>query len=145
MKKLIPLLGFLVIINVFFNLLSCSKDDSDIVSYDYSEWAYVTEADSVIYAKTRTAYLADPANAGSVNSKIMQFLSAPYAVRTKAVGNGMNYQFACREDYVVTVYKGIGDEIGKVMEIEVGCDDQGSPRPPIPPLPEPRKRDTIPY
>ena len=66
------------------------------------------------------------------------FKGIQYAKRTKAVENGMNYQFACRDKYVVTVYKGDGDGIGKVIAVavEVGVDTWV-------PLPPPVKRDTI--
>lgn len=104
----------------------------------------MTEADSVIYARARTAYLDDPANEGSADFMIMQFLSQnPHAVRTEAVEKGMNYHFACR-DYIVTVYKGNGDDIGKVIEIVAQNDAEGLPfPPPIPP--DPRIRDTLIY
>ncbi len=136
-----PILLFVILVAIIasVNLVSCHKYEKE--SDGYSEWMVMTEIDSVIYAKARTAYLANPANAGSANFMIMQFLSHnPFAVRTEAVDKGKNYQFACTEEYSVTVYKGNGDEVGKVIEIEVGY-DQGAP----PPLPPPRKRDTIPY
>ncbi len=141
-----PILLFVVLVAIIAlsNLVSCHKYEKE--SDDYSEWREVTEIDSVIYAKARTAYLEDPANAGSANFKIMQFLSCnPFAVRTKAVDNGKNYHFACTEEYSVTVYKGIGDEVGKVIEIEVGYDQGTPPPPPIPPLPPPVKHDTVLY
>ena len=72
------------------------------------------------------------------------FKGIQYAKRTKAVENGMNYQFACFDNYVVTVYKGTGDKVGKVIEILVGGYDNDTPFPgPIPP--NPRKRDTLIY
>ena len=119
MKKLILCFGFLAIISVSVNLSSCSKDDEEVSEFtnDYSNWMQLTEADSVIYAQAREAYLNDPANANSADYKIMQFLSDPYAVRTKAE-NGMNYQFACR-DCVVTVFMGNGEYVGKVTAIEM--------------------------
>ena len=143
MKKLILLFGLLVAISVSFNLASCSKDESDIENYDYSTWADLTDADSVIYAKARAAYLEDPANKGKAEYMVIQFLSQnPFAVRTKAVENGTNYQFACFDNYVVTVYKGTSDKVGKVIEIMEGSlvGDGGFPGP-IPP--NPKKRDTI--
>lgn len=99
----------------------------------------MTEIDSVIYAKARAAYLDDPANATAPEYEMMKSLSEPYAVRTKAVENGMNYQFAftiC----VVTICKSDGDEVGKVIEIQ-GYSDYGTPSPPT----YPQRRDTIPY
>ena len=120
----------LVAIIASFNFISCHKYEPE--NDGYSAWTELTEADSVIYAKARAAFLDDPANASSADFKIMQFLSNPYAVRTKAVENGMNYQFACRDKYVVTVYKGDGDGIGKVIAVEVGNDTYG-----------PIQRDTI--
>ena len=93
----------------------------------------------------RVAYLEDSANEGTVEYVIMQFLSHnPYAVRTKAVENGTNYQFACKDGYAVTVYKGTGDKVGKVIEIMEGSlvGNDGFPAP-IPP--NPRKRDTLIY
>ncbi len=136
--KSILLFVLLVAIIASFNFISCQKDEPE--SGDYSEWMEMTEADSVIYAKARAAYLEDLTNASAANYKIMQLLSHnPDAVRTKAVENGKNYQFACRE-YVVTVYKGNGDEVGKVIEIEAGYDQL-----PHPYIPEPRKHDTILY
>lgn len=133
--KSILLFVALVAIIASFNFVSCNKYESE--SDGYSAWTEVTEADSVIFAKARTAFLNDPANAGSADFMIMQLLSNPYAVRTMAVENGMNYQFACKDEYVVTVYKGNGDGIGKVIAVEAGVDDGYIPIPP------PRKRDTI--
>ena len=83
-------------------------------------------------------YLNDPANATAPEYEMMKSLSEPYAVRTKAEGNCMNYQFAftiC----VVTIHKSDGDEVGKVIEIQ-GASDYGTPTPP-----KPQRRDTIPY
>lgn len=137
--KSILLFVVLVAIIASFSLVSCHKDEPE--KDDYSEWTETTEADSVIYAKARVAYLEDPANEGSADYVIMQFLSHnPYAVRTKAVENGMNYQFACFDNYVVTVYKGTGDKVGKVIEIIEGYDAIPGPIPP-----KPRKRDTLIY
>ena len=138
--KSILLFVLLVAIIASFNFISCHKYEPE--NDDYSEWAETTEADSVIYAKARVAYLEDPANEGLADYVIMQFLSHnPYAVRTKAVENGTNYQFACFDEFVVTVYKGTGDKVGKVIEIMEGSLD-GFPAP-IPP--NPRKRDTLIY
>ena len=114
-------------------LAGCGKE-----SDDYSEWMVMTEIDSVIYAKARAAYLDDPANATAPEYEMMKSLSEPYAVRTKAVENGMNYQFAFTI-YVVTICKSDGDEVGKVIEIQ-GYSDYGMPTPP-----KPQGRDTIPY
>lgn len=134
-NKSILLFILLVAIIASLNFVSCHKHVSD----DYSEWTETTEADSVIYAKARVAYLDDPANEGSADYMIMQFLSHnPYAVRTKAVENGTNYQFACFDEFVVTVYKGTGDKVGKVIEIMVGYDSFPGPIPP-----DPKKRDTL--
>ena len=138
-NKSILLFVLLLAIFVASNFISCHKfvPEND----DYSEWWEMTEEDSVIYAKARVAYLDDPANEGTDEFTIIQFLSRnPYAVRTKAVESGTNYQFAWRDMFVVTVYKGTGDKVGKVIEIMGG--DDASPGP-IPP--NPRKRDTIPY
>lgn len=52
----------------------------------------------------------------------------------------MNYQFACRDGYAVTVYKGTGDKVGKVIKVEEGSDSFPAPIPP-----DPRKRDTLIY
>ena len=123
--KSILLFVLLVAIIASFNFISCHKYEPE--NDGYSAWTELTEADSVIYAKARAAFLDDPANASSADFKIMQLLSNPYAVRTKAVENGMNYQFACRDKYVVTVYKGDGDGIGKVIAVEVGNDTYGPP------------------
>lgn len=123
--KSILLFVLLVAIIASFSLVSCHKDEP--VGDVYSEWMDMTAADSVIYARARTSYLEDPANKGTADFMIMQFLShKPDAVRTKAVEKGRNYQFACG-DYVVTVYKGDGDGIGKVIAVEVGNDTYGPP------------------
>lgn len=149
MKKSFLVLGFLAIISISFNLGSCNKDEN-IVSHAYSAWTEkMTDADSVIYAKARAAYLNYPANDDSTYCKFMSLPQNPYAVRTKEVEDGIVYQFACR-DYIVTVYMGNGAEVGKVIEIEVGYDHiiplNSIPTflpGPIPP--DPRKRDTIIY
>lgn len=121
MKKLILFFALIVVVTISFNLVSCNKDDSEIENYGYSVWADLTDADSVIYAKARAAYLEDPANKGKAEYMVIQFLSQnPFAVRTKAVENGTNYQFACLDNYVVTVYKGTSDKVGKVIAVEVG-------------------------
>lgn len=123
MKKNRYLFVLMLAIIASFSFVSCSENETETESEEYSEWAQAREADFVIYAKAREAYLDDPANASSKNFMIMRFLSGnPYAVRTKAVKNGKNYQFAFN-DYVVTVCKGNGDEIGKVIEVEVGFDE----------------------
>ena len=142
-NKSILLFVLLLAIFVASNFISCRKyvPEND----GYSVWYEMTEVDSVIYAKARVAYLEDSANEGTVEYVIMQFLSqSPYAVRTKAVEKGLNYQFACRDLYVVTVYKGTGDKVGKVIEIMEGSlvGNDGFPAP-IPP--KPRKRDTLIY
>ena len=95
-------------------------------------------ADLDVFAKARAAYLDDPANVTAPEYEMMKSISEPYAVRTKAEGNGMNYQFAftiC----VVTICKSDGDEVGKVIEIQ-SIGDYGTPLPP-----KPQGRDTIPY
>lgn len=135
------ILLFVLLLAIFSvsNFISCHKyvPEND----GYSKWTEMTEVDSVIYAKARAVYLEDPANEGTVEYVIMQFLSHnPYAVRTKAVENGTNYQFACLDNYVVTVYKGTGDKVGKVIEIEEGSNVDGGPI-----QPAPRKRDTLIY
>lgn len=123
----------LVAIIASFNFVSCHKYEPE--NDDYSAWTELTEADFVIYAEARTAFLNDPANAGSVEYMIMQFLtSKPYSVRTQAVENGKNYQFTVTDGYVVTVYKGNGDGVGKVIAVEV-VNDTSLP-------PHPVKRDT---
>ena len=117
------------------NLTPYHKNDPD--NDGYSDWTEVTEADLDVFAKARAAYLDDPANAAAPEYEMMKSLSEPYAVRTKAVENGMNYQFAftiC----VVTICKSDGDEVGKVIEIQ-GASDYGKPTPP-----KPQGRDTIP-
>lgn len=134
--KSILLFVLLAAIIVSVNIVSCHKYEKE--SDDYSEWMVMTEIDSVIYAKARAAYLDDPANATAPEYEMMKSLSEPYAVRTKAVENGMNYQFAftiC----VVTICKSDGDEVGKVIEIQ-GASDYVTPTPP-----KPQGRDTIPY
>ena len=134
--KSILLFVLLVAIVASFNLVSCHKYEPE--DDGYSDWAEVTEADLDVFAKARAAYLDDPVNATAPEYEMMKSHSEPYAVRTKAVENGMNYQFAftiC----VVTIYKGDGDEVGKVIEIQ-GASDGG------PGLPTyPQRRDTIPY
>lgn len=130
------ILLFVLLLAIFSvsNFISCHKyvPEND----GYSVWWEMTEVDSVIYAKARAAYLEDPENKGKAEYMIIQFLSQnPLAVRTKAVENGMNYQFACFDNYVVTVYKGTGDKVGKVIEIEEVSNVDGFPC----------KRDTIPY
>ena len=118
------------------NIISCHKYEPE--DDGYSDWTEVTEADLDVFAKARAAYLDDPANATAPEYEMMKSLSEPYAVRTKAVENGMNYQFAftiC----VVTICKSGGDEVGKVIEIQ-GASDYGTPTPP-----KPQGRDTIPY
>lgn len=123
----------LVAIIASFNFVSCHKYEPE--NDGYSAWTELTEADFVIYAEARTAFLNDPANAGSVEYMIMQFLtSKPYSVRTQAVENGKNYQFTVTDGYVVTVYKGNGDGVGKVIAVEV-VNDTSLP-------PHPVKRDT---
>ncbi len=143
MKHKSILLFFLLAATIAsFNLVSCRTNEPD--NDGYSEWAVLTEADSVIYAKARTAYLDDPANVVSGDYAIIMFLSHnPCYVRTREVpnGSGRNYQFLCTDDYVVTVFKAYGEDIGKVTEILVSGSD-GYPAP-VPPAP--RKRDTIPY
>ena len=139
-NKSILLFILLMAIFVASNVISCRKyvPEND----GYSVWYEMTEVDSVIYAKARAAYLEDPENKGKAEYMIMQFLSHnPHAVRTKAVENGMNYQFACRDSYAVTVYKGTGDKVGKVIEINGGYDASR----PTPPAPNPQKRDTLIY
>lgn len=136
--KSILLFVLLAAIIVSVNIVSCHKYEKE--SDDYSEWMVMTEIDSVIYAKARAAYLDDPANATAPEYEMMKSLSEPYAVRTKAVENGMNYQFAftiC----VVTICKSDGDEVGKVIEIQ-GYSDYPTPAPPTYPQ---QRRDTIPY
>ena len=126
----------LVAIVASFSLISCHKNDPE--NDGYSDWVEVTEADLDVFAKARAAYLDDPANATTPEYEMMKSLSEPFALRTKAVENGMNYQFAftiC----VVTIYKGDGDKIGKVIEIQ-GASEYGTPDPP-----KPQRRDTIPY
>ena len=125
----------MVAIVASFNLVSCHKNDPE--NDGYSDWTEVTETDLDVFAKARAAYLDDPANATASEYEMMKSLSEPYAVRTKAEGNCMNYQFAftiC----VVTIHKSDGDEVGKVIEIQ-GASDDGPAPPPIP------RRDTIPY
>ena len=96
--KSILLFVVLVAIIASFNFISCHKYQPE--NDGYSEWMVTTEADSVIYAKARTSFLDDPANASSADFMIMQFLSQkPDAVRTMAMENGMNYQFACQAGY----------------------------------------------
>ena len=102
----------------------------------------MTEADLDVFAKARAAYLDDPANATASEYETMKTLSEPYAVRTKAVENGMNYQFAFTI-YVVTIHKIDGDEVGKVIEIQ--GDSYGGPGLPTSPTPTPQKRDTTLY
>ena len=134
--KLILLFVLLVAIVASFNLVSCHKYEPE--DDGYSDWTEVTEADLDVFAKARVAYLDDPANVTAPEYEMMKSLSEPYAVRTKAEGNGMNYQFAftiC----VVTICKSDGDEVGKVIEIQ-GASDYGKPVPPTP-----QGRDTIPY
>lgn len=135
--KSILLFVLLVAIVASFSLISCHKNDPE--NDGYSDWTEVTVADLDVFAKARAAYLDDPANAADPEYEMMKSLSEPYAVRTKAVENGMNYQFAftiC----VVTIHKSDGDEVGKVIEIQ-GASDYGTPVPPTPP----GRRDTIPY
>ena len=132
--KSILLFVLLVAIVASFNLVSCHKNAPE--NDGYSDWTKVTEADLDVFAKARAAYLDNPANATASEQEMMKSLSEPYAVRTKAVENGMNYQFAftiC----VVTICKSGGDEVGKVIEIQEAS-DYGAPVPPTP-----QKRDTI--
>ena len=134
--KSILLFVLLVAIVASFSLISCHKNDPE--NDGYSDWTEVTKAGLDVFAKARAAYLDDPANATASEYEMMKSLSEPYAVRTKAVGNCMNYQFAftiC----VVTIHKSDGDEVGKVIEIQ-GASDYGTPIPP-----KPQGRDTIPY
>ncbi len=133
--KSILLFVLLVAIVASFSLISCHKNDPE--NDVYSDWTEVTEADLDVFAKARAAYLDEPANVTAPEYEMMKSLSEPYALRTKAVENGMNYQFAftiC----VVTIHKSDGDEVGKVIEIQ-GASDSG----PVPPGPP--RRDTIPY
>ena len=133
--KSIFLFVLLVAIVASFNIISCHKYEPE--DDGYSDWTEVTEADLDVFAKARAAYLDDPANATASEYEMMKSLSEPYALRTKAVENGMNYQFAftiC----VVTIHKSGGDEVGKVIEIQ-GASDYGTPPP------TPQKRDTIIY
>lgn len=147
MRKLVLLVGFMIITSAYFNLTSCSKDEDEdeetgIVSHEYSDWMEMTETDSVLYAKARAAFLDDPANAKSPHYLLLKSLSGnPYAVRTQiaATREGINYQFAFPE-IVVTVYIGNDDEVGKVIMIEAGLDLFPGPIPP-----DPRKRDTLIY
>ena len=135
--KSIFLFVLLVAIVASFSLISCHKNDPE--NDGYSDWTEVTVADLDVFAKARAAYLDDPANATAHEYEMMKSLSEPYAVRTKAVENGMDYQFAftiC----VVTIYKSDGDEVGKVIEIQ-GASDGGPGLPPPPPTPI--KRDTL--
>ena len=128
----------LVAIVASFSFISCHKNDPE--NDGYSDWTEVIEADLDVFAKARAAYLDDPANATAPEYEMMKSLSEPYAVRTKAVENGMNYQFAftiC----AVTIHKSDGDEVGKVIEIQGASD--GGPGPGLPPPPTPVKRDTL--
>ena len=127
----------LVAIVASFNLVSCHKYEQE--DDGYSDWTEVTEADLDVFTKARVAYLDDPANVTAPEYEMMKSLSEPYAVRTKAEGNGMNYQFAFTIR-VVTICKSDGDEVGKVIEIQVAS-DYGTPGPPT----YPQRRDTIPY
>ena len=135
--KSVLFLVLLVAIVASFNLVSCHKYEPE--DDGYSDWTEVTEADLDVFAKARAAYLDDPANATAPEYEMMKSLSGPYAVRTKAEGNCMNYRFAftiC----VVTIHKSGGNEVGKVIEIQ-GASDYGTPGPPL----LPGRRDTIPY
>ena len=126
----------LVAIVASFNLISCHKYEPE--DDGYSDWTEVTEADLDVFAKARVAYLDDPANVTAPEYEMMKSISEPYAVRKKAVENGMNYKFAftiC----VVTICKSDGDEAGKVIEIQEAS-DYGTPGPPPP---TPVKRDTL--
>ena len=134
--KSILLFVLLVSIVASFSFISCHKNDPE--NDGYSVWTEVTEADLDVFAKARAAYLDDPANVTAPEYEMMKSLSEPYAVRTKAVENGMNYQFAFTI-YVVTIHKSGGDEVGKVIEIQ-GYSNYGMPTPP-----KPQGRDTIPY
>lgn len=134
--KSIFLFVLLVAIVASFSLISCHKNDPE--DDGYSDWTEVTEADLDVFAKARAAYLDDPANVTASEYEMMKSLSEPYAVKTKAVENGMDYQFAftiC----VVTIHKSDGDEVGKVIEIQ-GASNYGKP---VPVPPTPLKRDTL--
>ncbi|MBQ0124181.1 MAG: hypothetical protein KBS58_04985 [Bacteroidales bacterium] len=126
----------LVAIVASFSFISCHKNDPE--NDGYSVWTEGTEADLDVFAKARAAYLDDPANATAPEYEMMKSLSEPYAVRTKAEGKGIVYQFSSAM-LIVTIYKGDGDEVGKVIEIQ-GASDGG---PGLPPPPTPVKRDTI--
>ena len=126
----------LVAIVASFNLISCHKYEPE--DDGYSDWTEVTEADLDVFTKARVAYLDDPANVTAPEYEMMKSISEPYAVRTKAEGKGIDYQFSSAM-FIVTIYKGDGEELGKVIEIQ-SISDYGTPPPP-----KPRGRDTIPY
>lgn len=129
--KSILLFVLLVAIIASFNFISCHKYEPE--NDDYSDWRELTEVDLDVYFKAREAYLDDPANAADPEySLIESFASKPSTVRTKVVEKGINYQFSSAM-FVVTIYKGDSDEVGKVIEIEENMPSY------------PRKRDTILY
>ena len=134
--KLIFLFVLLVAIVASFNLVSCHKYEPE--DDGYSDWTEVTGADLDVFTKARVAYLDDPANVTAPEYEMMKSFSEPYAVRTKAEGKGIDYQFSSAM-FIVTIYKGDGEDIGKVIEIQ-SIVDYGTPLPP-----KPQGRDTIPY
>ena len=114
--KSILLFVLLVAIIASFNFISCHKYEPE--NDDYSDRRELTEVDLDVYFKAREAYLDDPANAADPEySLIESFASKPSTVRTKVVEKGINYQFSSAM-FVVTIYKGDSDEVGKVIEIE---------------------------
>ena len=133
--KSILLFVLLVAIVASFNFISCHKYEPE--DDGYSDWTEVTGADLDVFTKARVAYLDDPANVTAPEYEMMKSISEPYAVRTKAEGKGIDYQFSSAM-FIVTIYKGDGEEIGKVIEIQ-NIDDYGTPQPP-----KPQGRDTIP-
>ena len=136
--KFISVLFFVLLVAIVasFRFIACHKNDPE--NDGYSDWTKVTEADLDVFAKARAAYLDDPANATASEYEMMKSISEPYAVRTKAEGKGIDYQFSSAM-FIVTIYKGDGEDLGKVIEIQGASD--GGPGLPTPP----GRRDTIPY
>ena len=107
----------LAVITASFCFTSCSEDEKESNSEYYSDWMEVTDADSIVFAKARMAFINDPENAGSASCKLLESLpDKPKAVKIEIEEKGKYYQFAFQH-CEVTVYKGNGDKVGRVTLI----------------------------
>ena len=131
--KSILLFAILAALFASMNFVSCHEYDHE--NDGYSDWTELTEADSVVFAEARAAYLNDSTNATRPEYVTLKSIeSKPSAVRTQVVEKGRYYQFDLAV-FVVTIYKGNDDKVGTVIGIEMENDSKPG---------RPVKRDTIP-